>query len=108
MFVIEDARHAEWCGQFPDFKEAIAELERRAEIPWDQVPNLAPCMNPISCGRGYEVVEYDESLLPWKELRRFAVLEVSASGVKWSEGFGINRCQKGWLKPPVVARPGPD
>ena len=88
MFVIEDELHAEHHGQFVSFQQAIAELKRRAKIAWDQAPNRAPCMGWETCGRTYEVIEYDDSRLPWKELRRVSVLDISASGIKWSSGFG--------------------
>ena len=83
-FVIDDEWHAEPQGEYQDFDQALAELKRRAEIPWDQPPNVAPCTGWRECGRAYEVVEYDDSETPWKALRRTAVLEVSASGVKWA------------------------
>jgi hypothetical protein len=83
IVLIEDERHAEEHGKFASVHQAIAELRRRATIPWDQPPNVAPCTNWQNCGRSYEVVEYDDSQVPWKELRRITVLEVSASGVVW-------------------------
>jgi hypothetical protein len=64
--------------------EAIVELERRAALPRDEPPNAAPCSNWKNCGRNYEVVEYDTSEKPWKELRRLTMLEISADGVKWN------------------------
>jgi hypothetical protein len=63
---------------------AFAELRRRAEIPWDQPPNTAPCSSSHKCGRAYEVVEYDVSVQPWKELRRIAALEIDSRGVRWA------------------------
>ena len=74
--------YAELHGKFPSFRQAIDELQRLAAIPWNEKPNRAPCSNWKTCGRNYEVVEYDES---WSEVRRISVLEVSASGVKWSD-----------------------
>jgi hypothetical protein len=91
MFVIEDELHAEHNGQFASFEQAIAELRRRATIPWDKAPNTAPCMSWKTCGRAYVVIEFDDSRLPWKELRRVPLFEVSASGVKWSSGFEVAR-----------------
>jgi len=85
MFVIEDERHAEPQGEFASLAQAMDELKRRAEIPWDQHRNLAPCANWSTCGRTYDVVEYDDSRLPWRELRRIPVLKVSADGVKWAD-----------------------
>jgi hypothetical protein len=86
-FVIEDEFHAEDHGQFASFDEAVAELKRRAAIPWDQAPNLAPCMNWENCGRDYVIVEYDDSSLPWQELSRVSVMKVSASGTEWAGDF---------------------
>jgi hypothetical protein len=87
MFMIEDERHAEPQGQFENIRLAIAELKRRSTIPWDQEPNRAPCGNWSACGRSYEVIEYDDSHSPWKELRRMPALDISAAGIKWSNGF---------------------
>ena len=84
MYVIEDERHAEpQDGEFSTLGEAIAELHRRASIPWKEPPNVAPCTSWETCGRNYEIVEYDASVTPWKEVQRIAALEVSASGAKW-------------------------
>jgi hypothetical protein len=87
IFVIEDEIHAEWQGQYASFEVAITELQRRGTIPWDQAPNVAPCMSWNTCGREYVVIEFDDSHSPWKELRRVSVLSVSASGVEWSNSF---------------------
>jgi hypothetical protein len=83
MFVIEDELHAEWQGEFQTRHEAISELRRRALISWDEEPNAAPCTDWITCGRKYELVEFDDSTLPWKELSRTLLLEISANGVQW-------------------------
>lgn len=83
MFVIEDELHAEPQGEFASLDQAMAELKQWATIPWDQHPNLAPCISWRTCGRSYMVIEYDDSQLPWKELRRISVLEVSAVGIEW-------------------------
>lgn len=87
MFVIEDQLHAEPQGHFASFQEAIDELKRRSGIPWDEAPNCAPCASWSTCGRDYEIIEYDDSQLPWRELRRVAVLNITSSGIKWSAGF---------------------
>lgn len=84
MFVIEDERHAELQdGEFTTLQEAVSELKRRAEIPWDEEPNRAPCRSWETCGRTYVVIEYDDSHLPWTELSRTIVLKVSATGMTW-------------------------
>ena len=87
MLVIEDSIHAEQAGRFQRFDEAVAELRRRAAIPWDEEPNRAPCTSWRSCGREYHVLAYDTSETPWKLLKDVGVLNVSATGIEWVEGF---------------------
>lgn len=82
-FVIEDESHAEQIGQYDSLGEAWAELERRAAIPWDQRPNIAPCMSWRTCGRSYEIIEYETSNTSWQELRRIPGLNISAGGAVW-------------------------
>lgn len=85
MFRIEDERHAEpQVGEFASFDDAVGELRRRALIPWDEEPNQAPCSNWRNCGRSYEIVEYDESERPWREINRMLVLEIDAHGANWT------------------------
>ena len=84
MFIIEDELHAEHQdGTFGSFEEALAELKRRANLPWDQAPNVAPCTSWRTCGRNYEIIEFDDSTSPWKQLSRVPALEISAKGAKW-------------------------
>lgn len=83
MFVIEDESHAEWQGKFPTRSEAFEELKRRAALPWNERPNVAPCKSWRTCGRRYDIVEYDTSTTPWKLIGRERILEVSATEVKW-------------------------
>jgi hypothetical protein len=84
MFRIEDERHAEpQEGEYHSLAEAVAELQRRASLPWDQEPNVAPCQLWRTCGRTYEIVGYDTHSIPWRELSRLPYLEVTATGVKW-------------------------
>lgn len=84
MFKIEDERHAEpQEGEYGSFADAVAELQRRAGMPWDEEPNVAPCGQWHTCGRTYEIVEYDTSSTPWRELSRLPYLEVAAGGTRW-------------------------
>ena len=83
MFAIEDDLHAELEGKFPSYEEAFAELERRSQLPWNEPPNQAPCVGWPTCGRIYEIVEYDSTCIPWIELRRVRILDISSNGVKW-------------------------
>jgi hypothetical protein len=83
MFRIEDEMHAEPHRDFETRDEAMAELRRLAAIKWDEEPNRAPCTNWRNCGRHYELVHYDVSAEPWRELSREPVLHISAAGVGW-------------------------
>ena len=84
MFKIEDERHAEpQAGEFSSLAAVASELRRLAQMPWDQAPNVAPCTNWKTCGRTYEVVEYDNSTQPWQELKRVPALEVDSRGARW-------------------------
>lgn len=82
-FIVEDEIHAEVIGEYESLAEAWEELKRRAAIPWDQIPNLAPCGNSLECGRSYEIVECDVSSKPWTEVKRIAGLDVSVEGIDW-------------------------
>ena len=84
---IEDEIHCEQFGPFESFEAAIAELRRRAEIAWDSPPNQAPCTSWQTCGREYQVLEYDARSESWQLLRKTHVLDISAKGVEWVEGF---------------------
>ncbi len=83
IFVIEDQSHAELLGEFATLDEAWAELQRLSVVPWDQRPNIAPCQSWQTCGRDYEIIEYETSSLPWHLVRRFPGLQVSAKEVLW-------------------------
>ena len=87
MIYITDDIHCEPRGPYASFEEAIAELRRRASIPWDEEPNCAPCMSWRTCGRNYEVCEYEDGTESSKQLRRVHVLSVSAKRTVWVEGF---------------------
>ena len=87
MIVIDDSIHCEHGGRFNTFEDAVAELWHRAAIPWDQEPNRAPCTSWRKCGREYHVLEYDDSRTPWTLVRGVPVLNLSAIGVEWIEGF---------------------
>ncbi len=83
-FVIEDEIHAEQSGEYSSFDEALNELRRRAEIPWDQPPNQCPCTNWRTCKREYWVIEYASSQEPWEVLSKTSVVQVSADGIAWN------------------------
>ena len=87
MIRIEDNIHCEVQGTFASFDEALAELQRRAKLPWNAPPNAAPCSSSPTCGREYEICEYDNSQSPWKSVRRVTVLWVSAKEVRWADNF---------------------
>ena len=81
MFLIDDETHCELQeGEFRTRTEAIAELERRALIPWNEKPNRAPCRSWKKCGRRYAVVEYDDER---NVISREMALTISATGIEW-------------------------
>jgi hypothetical protein len=82
-YCIEDELHAEMRSEHPTLQDAVLELERLARIPWDVDPNIAPCQSWRTCGRRYEIIEYDTSTEPWRSVRRVPALEVSAAGAVW-------------------------
>ncbi len=83
IFVIEDEAHAEWQGEYATFEDVVSELKKRMNIPWDQKPNICPCISWQTCGRNYEIVEYDTEGELWKEIKRTAALEISLKGTNW-------------------------
>lgn len=83
MFAIEDERHGESGDTFATEAEALAELDHRAALAWDEAPNLAPCTGWRTCGRSYELVEYDDTAVPWRVVSRVLMLEVDAGGARW-------------------------
>jgi hypothetical protein len=80
-FVIEDEAHAERMGKYASFDDAANELRRLAHLPWHKEPNAAPCLGWRTCGRSYQIVEYDAS--SGKQLRCTPALTVSAEGSEW-------------------------
>ena len=87
MWMIEDEAHAEPQGEFESLDNALAELRRRALLPWDVAPNIAPCASWRTCGRKYDVVEFATSESPSREIQRVHVLDISATCVTWVEPF---------------------
>ncbi|KRA75670.1 hypothetical protein ASD78_06770 [Lysobacter sp. Root667] len=85
IFVVEDQSHAEPIGEFSTIGAAWDELRRLSAIPWDAAPNAAPCGSWESCGRDYEIVEYDTTDGALALVQRYSGLEVSAKGVTWGE-----------------------
>ena len=80
-FIIEDEIHCETQGEFDSFADALNELQSRAALPWDAEPNRAPCQSWRTCGREYEIIEYDRTAQ--RDIRRIPALRISASGVTW-------------------------
>jgi len=86
-FEIYDELHGETQSDHGSFEEALAELERLARIPWNEEPHRAPCMSWKTCGRSYELIEYDPSTSPATTVRHVLAVEISATGVEWDPRF---------------------
>lgn len=82
-YVIEDESHAELHGEYSSYEDAVAELQKIRNIPYGQAPNICPCTSSTTCRRNYEIVKFDTTVAPWKELERTRVLEVSAKQTLW-------------------------
>jgi len=88
VVIIEDESHAEWQkGEYLSVEEAFNELQRRAQIPWNEDPNRCPCTSWKTCDRTYFILEFESSSEPWTELRRLGYLAISARGVVWARDF---------------------
>ena len=87
LFVIEDQAHAEQCSEHATLDEAVAKLGQLARISWNEKPNVVPCTSWRTCGRRYEIVQYETSSHPWKELGRTPALEINGKGVFWQKDF---------------------
>jgi hypothetical protein len=88
ILIVDDVHCENQEGKFDRFEDAVAELKRRATIPWDQAPNQAPCMGWKKCGREYCIEEYDiTDPHHWKMVRRVEVLKISSKEIKWADGF---------------------
>ena len=61
-FIIEDEFHANWCGEFGDFADALAEIRRRAALQWGEGPNSCPCQSWPTCRADYVILEQDDSV----------------------------------------------
>jgi hypothetical protein len=83
-FELRDDLHDETQGHFGSRNEAIAEAARLAALPWNQPPNLAPCASWESCGRNYEVVEFDTSGESRSVLGVTPVVSIDRDGVRWA------------------------
>ncbi len=82
-FVIEDDFHAEPIGEpFGNVGEAVAELLRLGDLPWDRTPNRAPCVGWDACGRDYWLIEY-EGDASWRCRRRLFVMRMGSGGAHW-------------------------
>lgn len=94
LVIIEDQAHAEFCDTYVTIEEAFRELARRAVLPWSEPPNRCPCTSWRTCSRAYEIVAYDDSISPWKVLRRLGSLEISNAGVAWTGDFTGGRLSR--------------
>ncbi|HUG66417.1 MAG TPA: hypothetical protein VMM76_01620 [Pirellulaceae bacterium] len=81
-FNVYDDIHCDLCGKFCTFAEALAEIRRRCAIPWDQLPNRAPCKSWKTCGRKYRIREYSSPTSD-RLLNSTDICDINADGIKW-------------------------
>ena len=62
-FIIEDEFHANWCGEFGAFADALAEIRRRAALPWGEGPNSCPCQSWRTCHASLLRLPHQDGLL---------------------------------------------
>lgn len=84
MFVIEDEIHAEPQGEFQSYEQALDELKKRSQIPFNVKPNQCPCTNWENCERQYHIIEYDTRKTPWEKLNDKLILKMSKNKTEWS------------------------
>jgi len=82
VFIIEDEAHGEFQWKYDTFEDAITELRKRMNIPWNQKPNICPCISRKTCSRNYEIIEYETNDKPRKEIKRTSILKISSKTVK--------------------------
>ncbi len=86
MFNITDDLHLDVSREFPSLDAALAALNRLAQTPWGDEPNVPPCSSGEACGRTWVLREQalDEPTLAGA--RVIATLEMSQWGPQWSMG----------------------
>ncbi len=86
-YLIVDELHSEEESAHGSFEAAVQRLKELATIHWDEEPNRAPCTSWETCGRQYEIVEYEGEADSRSYLRTIPALEVSAKGVVWDSNL---------------------
>ena len=84
-------KFTELSNDFGSFENALAELRRRADIPWNENPNLAPCKSWQVCGRKYVIAEYDNSITPVEIGSTGECAQYFGKGVEWEIDFDRRR-----------------
>ena len=90
-FVIEDAIHLDWHESFASLDAALERVRRLARTPWSKPPNRAPCIGWETCGREWEILDYDVSETPWQLRARIPALAISRDGATWHSPFRAHR-----------------
>lgn len=87
IFIIEDDMHAENCGEYSSFDEALSELKKWASIPWGTHPNRCPCMSWRTCTRTYQILEYENDDIPYTFIEATPIFEISSNGILWEPDY---------------------
>ncbi len=83
MSKIEEEMHVEpQNGEFDFFEQALECLKEFAKLLRNEKPNKCPCSDWKSCESQYQIIEYFDANIPWKEISKLNVIPVSAKVIK--------------------------
>jgi hypothetical protein len=86
-FAINDSIHLDQEGTYRSIDAALARLRQLARQPWDAAPNRAPCSSWESCGRDWEILEYEVETIPWQLRETIPAVSISRDAVTWHSPF---------------------
>lgn len=78
-YVISEKYHCWIHWEFDTFEDALCELHRKIDLPWDNEENRCPCTSWKTCSMYYEVCKYNWSHLLSSE----DIVEISSKWVDW-------------------------
>ncbi len=83
LYVIADVLHAEQQSEHASLDLAWQELLRLSALPWDESPIQPPCGSWQTCGRDYEIREYQTDGASALCTAVISALKIGADGARW-------------------------